>query len=341
MVARLIDGFDVYLNVSDVMKSGYVRQNANAGFNSSGGRYGGGALTFGITDAQGWLVPCRFIPGDTMIVCFAYFHSGTTSMGSMIETSCFNLELTASGVLQLRNQGNSIIATSSSVVTQGVWHWVEAKVTLGTDNTNGSAEIRVDGTPVISVTNVDFFNTSATVITALRMMGAVGGSGATKLLDDLIIMDGTGSTMNDFIGDSRIETLLPNADGAVVAWTPSSGDAYECVDDALGAVNDDADYIESATPGQEARFAFENLSGTPVSIPAVQVRLRARKDDAGDRTVRGLINSNNAEAIGPTLGLSTDWSWLRGAIFYVDPDTSNPWDATMVNALQAGVEVVS
>ena len=43
-------------------------------------------------------------------------------------------------------------------------------------------------------------------------------------IDDLYICDGTGSAPhNTFLGDCRVDTLLPTADGTAQQWTPSTG----------------------------------------------------------------------------------------------------------------------
>jgi len=166
-------------------------------------------------------------------------------------------------------------------------------------------------------------------------------SGATVRIDDLFVMDTTGTVFNGFMADRRIQTLIPNADGGVVDWAASSGTDVSCVDDALSAQNGDTDYIESSSPGQESRFALSNLPVSPASVDAVMIKLCARKSDAGDRTVRGLVNSSSSEAVGSAVGLTTTYGWKSSGVFLTNPNGSVAWTESAVNALEAGVEVVS
>jgi hypothetical protein len=341
MALQKADGFDIFSNVADVSKAGYSRASAsNVGFSTSNGRFGGGCLssTPGTT-SQGWNVSCYAEPGQTLIISFAFFHNNATAVGPLVDAGLFVLNCSSTGVLTLFNQQSSIVATSEAVVTPNSWHWVEVKVTLGTDNTSGVAVVRVNDSTVISVTGQDFFNALTSRITSFLIVGPNGTGGVTDVrVDDMIIMDGSGAAMNDFIGDTRIETLRPDGDGAVVDWTASAGADYQCVDETTA--NDDTDYISSNVPGQESRFSFADLSSNPSSIDLIQVRIRARKDNAGTRSIRGVVNSDGNEEVGPTLGLSTEYSWLRAGAFLTNPDGDDAWDGPAVDDLEVGVEVV-
>jgi energy-converting hydrogenase Eha subunit B len=72
----------------------------------------------------------------------------------------------------------------------------------------------------------------------------------------------------------------------------------------------------------------------------VQPRFKAKKADAGTRTLRALLNSSSTEGTGEEQGLTTTYKWYIGGLFTTDPNTAGAWSATTVNALQAGVEIV-
>lgn len=343
MAIQFADGFDLYANVADVLKGGWGRSHISVGLSTTNGRFGGGCLQ--IVDApsdQGWSGSMYAANGETIIIGFAFRqeHSTSVTVGNIISTALFSLRLSGTGVLTLLDQAGSTVGTSGAVVTQGQWHYIELKVTLGTNDSNGVASVRVNEDVVISATGQDFFSSGLNFISTVTLGGPSSGSGGSLRFDDVIIIDETGSDITDFIGDTRIDTIIPNADGGVVDWTASAGDDYETVDDTPNAANDDTDYISSNTPGQESRFAMTDLGGS-LDIHALQVRLRARKDNAGTRTIRGLVNSNSNEALGPAVGLSTDYAWLRNGVIYENPDGDVAWDVTSVNAVQAGVEVVT
>jgi hypothetical protein len=130
------------------------------------------------------------------------------------------------------------------------------------------------------------------------------------------------------------DTLRPTADTAEADWTPSAGaDHYAVVDEAT--INGDTDYVSAATPGDLDLYEMGNLSFTPDTVHAVQV-----KNDAEARQVRTKLKSGTTTADGTTQGMAT--SYLPyGDLYATDPDTSIAWTPGAVNAMQVGIEVVS
>lgn len=335
------DGFDLYASAADMMKTGYSRTSTLLlDYSTNLGRYGGGCLTFNPTaSANGWLVPCSAERGQTLVIGFAYYLSGGPNANVIVASTLFSLSVDPSGVLTFIPESGSSLSTGGSVVPPETWVWIEMKVRLGTNATDGSVEVRVNDVTYIVNGAIDTHISSTARITNLRFSGPNGATAAHRL-DDLVIMNTEGTSMNDFIGDSRIDTLLPTASGGASDWTASAGSDFQCVDDALHAANDDTDYISAASAGDEARFAFADLPDTPDHIDCVQVRMRARKQHTGTRTMRGLINSNGNELTGPERGLTTEYYWRNGGAYPLDPDGNVAWTETAVNAIEAGVEVV-
>lgn len=344
-------GFDTFANITEFLETGWFRESTTQnGFSTSAGRFGGGCLDGLLTSgSNGWYSSVNIAAGGTLHLAFAYYHDLSTITDDLFLLTGFTasqqsarITLSSTGVLQSFNQANTLVETSASnPLTPGSWHWVEIKIVNGSNATNGEITVRVDGSNVLNTTGINTMpNNTAQVIGTFMLSGPRTGTGATCRIDDLFIMDTTGSAFNTFMADRRIQSLIPTADGATVNWTASASTDVSCVDDALGAANDDTDYIHSVTAGQESRFAMGNLSVSPTSIDAVMIKMRTRKSDAGDRTIRGLINSNSVEATGPTIGLSTDYMWRSGGVFLTNPDGSVAWTESAVNALEAGVEVV-
>jgi hypothetical protein len=232
-------------------------------------------------------------------------------------------------------------STATAALAANTWYWVECKVVLGTNDTTGSIEVKVDGTSLITVATIDTFLADSGGVTQDLVTVKFAGGDGIHWIDDVVIMDGTGGSMNDFIGPTQIDTLAANAAGGTTNWTASSGTQLSCVDDTPNATNDDTDYIESKTAAQEARFGLGDIAVEPNTIFGVQVRVRTKKENAGTRTVRTLINVNSSEAVGTTQGAPTNYAWMRGGPHYVNPNTSAAFNAAGINALQAGVEIVA
>lgn len=346
MALLFMDGFDCYASAAQAVDGGWNREDAtNCTFSTTAGRFGGGSIGFLNTTHQ-WT---RNIPvvayGGTLFTAFAYYHTGSVAGPSLLRVvSDANALLvlishSASGAITFTPNSGTATTEAGASLTPNTWHWVEIKIVLGTTASNGSCEIRIDGSTVINATSQDT-NSSGSGAGFIEL-GAAAASGNEGHIDDVVIFDASGATFNTFIGDSKITTHTPNGDAATVDWTASAGADYECVDETPSAANDDTDYISSSTAGQESRFTMTNLSGTPDTVHAVQVRYRAKKTDAGTRTVRGLINSSATESTGNTAGLTTAYRWFFGDLFPLNPNGSVAWTPAAVNALEVGVEVVA
>lgn len=345
MALLFMDGFDCYATAAQAGDGGWQPENSpTCLFSTTGGRYGGGAIYWTTTIYQ-WIKTVPLVAyGSTIYVGFAYKHGGlaTTALlygKSDASASIFGLSHDAAGALTFIPNSGANISEAGTSLTPGTWHWIEIKVTLGTTASNGAVEVRVNGSVVITGSSIDT-NTTGAGCGSIEIGGA-GSGGSPAYVDDVVVFDGSGATINNFLGDTKITTHAANADAATVDWTASAGADYQCVDDTPNAANDDTDYISSSTAAQESRFGMGNLATAPATIHAVQARYRAKKTDAGTRTMRGLIKSGGVESTGTTLGLSTAYRWSYGDFFPLDPNGSIAWTDTAVNALEVGVEVVS
>lgn len=343
------DGFDIYANIDQVLDSGWSRRIAASSFSTTDGRFGGGCLSGAFqTGSTGWYYAVPVLVDDPLYLAFAYYHSGSNTNDVLFEAFTAanvlvgRVTVTTTGQVIAADSGGSTVETSvGTPLTASTWHWVEIKIIPGSTASNGEITVRVDASTVINQTAIDT-QVALGTIAYFRLAGPRNTSGgAVVYIDDLFIMDDSGSAFNGFMADRRIHTLIPNVDGGAVNWTASSSTDVSCVDDALGAANDDTDYISSSTAAQESRFGMTNLSVSPASVDAVVPRYRAKKADAGTRTMRALINSNGTEALSATQGLSTAYTWKRGSAALTNPDGGGAWTESAVNALEVGVEVVA
>lgn len=344
MALVFMDGLDCYTDLTDASRAGWQPESfSQLDFSTTAGRFGGGAFQFkNVITAARLSLPIVAYTG-TIIIGFAYYHPGVAD-GILIEarsdlnTVAFQVRHTAAGAITLYSGVTLVHTSAGTPLTPNAWHWVEVKVVLN-DSPTGSFEVRIDGMAAASFGSTD---TRATG-TGIAMIEFGGGGASTPnfaWMDDIVIMDGTATAPNDFIGDTKITTHVPTANAATADWTASAGVDYECVDEAPSAANGDTDYISSNTAAQESRFAISNLVNVPTTIHAVQVRSKAKKADAGTRTMRSLIRSGATELTGTEVGLTTEYAWIKGPVAVVDPDTAVAWSASGFNALEAGVEVV-
>ncbi len=347
MALLFADGLDLYDDQADVVAGGLTKvEGSTHTFGLSGGRYGGGYIG-GTGTYPGWGVPCTKGPGDTFYLSFAYYHDGAgSSVGDgdywiyprdSAGQQPFQVFHKSDGTITLRDHTNSTVGTpSGTVLSSGTWHWIELKIVMGTNDSNGEISIKVDGTVATSVSSIDTYNFGLSLVN----VGLYGSSGSWKA-DDIILTDTTGSYMTAPPGDARIDTLRPTADGGTVNWTASAGADWQCVDDALGSSDGDSTYIESQTVAQESRFEISDLTTASTTIFAVQTRLKAKNTNAGMRSIRTVVNNSGSETVGNTFTPDTTYTWSRGAFVHVNPATAAAYNDAGINAMQAGVEVVS
>jgi len=112
--------------------------------------------------------------------------------------------------------GTILYTSSTGGLGTTTFHYVEVKVIWAA--TTGRVICKLDGIQIYdSGTTVNLGSTTGAV--NLDLAGSYAAT-ANFSLADLVCMDGSGSTFNDFQGDVRIETLFPKADGSNSGFTP-------------------------------------------------------------------------------------------------------------------------
>jgi len=169
------------------------------------------------------------------------------------------------------------------------------------------------------------------------MYGPVGGAGTGHFYDDFYVCDATGSVNNNFLGDRRVITIFPNADTADEDFALSTGsDSFALLDD--NGLDDDTTYVESATVTDRDLFDFESI-GSLANINGIQHTAIARKTDVTNFDMDLVTKSGGTTdvAASQTVGSTSYDSFFR--IQEEDPDTTDPWTGSGVDAAQFGFDV--
>lgn len=294
----------------------------------------GMAVSFDLSTGAGGAASA---PGNIEEILWCSPTAGLSTLAAMHWALCYDYM----GHLYLQSSSGSLststtlrVGIANNALKHNCWHWLEIKVSM---LDSGSAEVRVDGVPVISVSG-DFQITSATFST-LRMAGIQGSpTGPFSRFDDLIIMDGSGSApFNDFIGDMRQEYQIPDADGAVTQWTPLSSTNESNIDDTLGNYDDDSSYISESTVDDVNLASHNNFSLTDAtSIFYACLAALSRQETTGSELALRVVSDGTPED-GPDLTLTTAYKWKKHH-FLVDPDTTAAWTLSGLNAAEWGVK---
>jgi hypothetical protein len=333
MAIEFIDGFDHYTSNTNLAR----KWDATSSGNSTTGRFTGSArrainANLGLRSGQLAAKATRvvgaalFWPTDSSFNTnpwFAFYDNTTIQL---------DVRMDASGYMSVTRNGTSL-ATASSPVTKGVWYNWEFKATI--DN-SGSFEVRLNGSTWVSGSSVDTQNTANAYSNGIMFVNA----GYDFYIDDFYCLNTDGSSNNDFLGECRVHSVLPDGEGNTQEFTPDSGSThYTQVDEA----DPDADttYVSSDTVGHTEQFALANITITG-SIAAVQTVITARKDDAGSREIAESCRSGSTDFTGSTQVLASTYLMFR-EIRETDPNTSPPsaWTQSTVNSAQFGLEIVT
>lgn len=278
--------------------------------------------------------------GTTVYFGYAMKHSSLPfSTGSQVAllsddgVTMWNIYMTATtGLLQFR-RGTTIVGTGTIAPTIGAWNYIVFKVLIS--NTVGTVESWVNGTKDLDLTNQDTDNGGGNIATA-KLQSQSGIS--TLEYDDFYLGDDAGTDMTDEQGDCHIEQVVPNANGTTNNFTASPAVAnYLNVDDG-DTPDDDTTYNHSSTATDKELYGCASLVGPVQTVHAVQVRARARKEDAGNRLINLICRNNVTEVDSGQLGLSTDYV-SHSKIFENDPDGGGNWTEADVNSMEVGFEI--
>lgn len=333
-----IESFDHYANATDLAKFWNTVTGSSIAFTT--GRYGNCLACPNNANSANNAIK-NFSNSSTVIVGFAF------STGSIPATSVFlrlrdsattHLDLridTSKAILVTRN--GTTLGTTTENLLENTWYYLELKATI--HDTTGSYELRINGVSVLSGTDVDTRNGANAYVNQLSLgTPSLTGNAFIFKFDDVYLLDTSGSTNNDFLGDVRVDALFPTADGTYTQWTPSAGsDHYALVDE---TTPNTTDYVYDGTEGNKDSFVMSDMSElTSQVIFGVQIKVAALKDDAGSRSLKVGVRSNTTNALSDAQSLSTSQTYLTH-VQETDPDTSLAWEPEAVDAIEALIETV-
>ena len=294
---------------------------------SNGMNYDNGALTKGVG------TPATFISG----FAYKWGSAGARVFGVAYDGASLqdDLYVDATGLLSVRRGGSVVLATSTRAIALSQFYFIEWKVFIHASA--GTVEVRVNDEVWISATGL---NTQATANAYVTSVGiAAPGGSSLQTFDDFYICDTTGTANTTFLGDIRVQAILPTGAGATTGWTPSAGANYQNVDEA--AENGDTDYNSTATAGAIDTFAMGNVSPSTGSVKGVQHQPVVRKDDAGTRTVAPIARIGATDHVaGAGVNVNTTYAPVV-VMAETSPATGAAWTIAEVNAAEFGVKLIA
>lgn len=349
MALLFIDGFDHYAT-ADLSKkyqsltfSGTLQSNLS--ILPTGGRRNGGCLR--ITDYIYGSAGC-VIPSTSHIIVGAAV-SRWASGGTIIFTLAGPAGARAAylsysnGRFSILNANRVEIGISSLVTTfgQNIWNYIEWKMLISDSIPANSCVVKVNGVEVLNLpagTDTKFAITTPTTFDIVRL-GSPSDSPYSHYMDvdDFYIADTTGLTNNNFLGDVRIDTLLPNADGTYNDGVPSTGTTSWNILDNVPA--NTSSYVTISNLGEKETLQFTNLQAISTqTIYAVKVNYNSAKSDSGLVFGAAVAVSGATVAEATSATLATSYSAQSGT-FLTDPATGAAWTESAVNSAEFGIIV--
>lgn len=224
-------------------------------------------------------------------------------------------------------RGTTVI-DSADIASSASWNYLEVGGTI--HDTSGTAQVYINGVEVINF--VGDTRNGGTNLTFDRVWLKCDSNSA---FDDFYVCNDVGSTNNTFLGDVRVQTLVPNAAGANTDFTPTGGTNYANVAD---IPDDTGTYNTSSTVGHKDTYDFSDLVSGTGTVFGIQTNMHAKKADAGIGALKEIVVAGATTYDGNTTQLPTSTAWI-GQIRETNPDTSAAWTVGDVNSLEAGAEV--
>lgn len=307
------EGFDGPQTSTKYVTTGIAIFDTTAGRNGKGARYTGSFQTvmqlrdFSSAEEDDVIImgiALKYRVAPTVTHDVASFEYGTLAQH-------LKLRITAAYKIQITDSTNTVIAeTPTSVLATGQWYYIELKVKI--HDTLGTAEIRTNGLTRVTATNVDTRNNAnsapALVNRVVLYLNQSASLPEVNYMDDIYICNKQGSTMNDFLGDVRIDTLLPNGNGNSSQWVGSDADSvnnYLLVSD-----TSDATYVESNIDFNKDTYAHANTTNTTGNILGVVQWTRAQVDIV-PRQIVPVARLGATEADGVTYDMATSLTWYK------------------------------
>ena len=362
MALQFMDGFDHYYLSNDVGFQGGAAATGQKwdGNLSNGelypqldsGRFGGRALRLKASTGAASINKIIPTPRDEFIVGFAYRPAAGATHDTQI-----SFTMSGGGFTILKLQPNTgqvvidtpvtpaVVTSGTGIITNGLWHYIEFRVLE--HNSAGEVECKINEVTVATITGI---NTGADSGLMTLLTVAATSNAMLDHIDDLYLLDTTGSINNDFLGDSRISALPTLSNGATNNFTlfddgtqsyspiVVNSEAVRNGEDAT--VGRDHNYVESGLIGAREIYNHVAFSASPITIHGVQVVNNARKTSTGvlkyrdEITIAGTQFDNSVDVIA-----STGDYHMSTYIRDTDPSDDAAWTVDKVNDVDIGFSI--
>lgn len=260
------------------------------------------------------------------------FQDATTSTSSPITQ--IDVRITNDAAIQVTRNGSVLGTSLPNLFLFGFWNYIEVKVFI--NDSTGLVQVRLNGQTYLNVAAVDTKYTGNNYVNMIRIQPFASSGSYNFKIDDLYVLNDTGAMNNTFLGECRVQTQFPTADGDQndFAITGASTN-WEAVSE--NPADDDTSFISSAVVGDADNFEMGTVALTG-AVYGVQINVMHRKDDVGTRTITPILKSGTTTYEGALISCQSEYT-VAQKIWEQDPDTTANWTNTLLNNIKAGVKI--
>lgn len=211
---------------------------------------------------------------------------------------------------------------------------IEAKIVVAN---SGSCIIQVNGEEVLNVTGDLAASATESCNNILFGYQQDGNTSKDIFLEHVVIMDTTGTSMNDFIGPIKVNPHYLTADGNYTDFTANTGDRWDAVNDL--DPDDDTTYISANVVGNKYTAVATNLPAGITTVHALAVWAKSQRDDDVTRAYKALLRYSGTDQLGSDDKYIGPNYAYQISTFDVSPFSATAWTPTEIDGLEVGVQI--
>lgn len=242
------------------------------------------------------------------------------------------------GTSSTNSAGTTLGATTAAKVWHNSeWNFIELKYLI--DISSGLVEVRVNKVTVMSFVGrtrnlMDPLLSQPAGWDSLRY--ACSGGQFPVYWDDRYVLDNTGASNTDYLGNVRVNCQLPIGAGDLTQMSVfGAASNWDAVNDPLLT---EVEYVYSATMGNSDLYEL-NPNVAAQNILGVQLVGAHRQDDSTQLKSNLLMKTYGTVYGGADHYLAQTYHYYRD-MFEVNPNTGVGWTSAELNALQGGQKVL-
>ena len=231
------------------------------------------------------------------------------------------------GVISVNRGVGTVLDTGTESISLNTTYLIEVHIKIA--DSGGRIETKVNGVADIDFTG-DTKEGAYTQFDKVRLgQGAVASYYCAAYFDNFR-MDDAG-----WIGDTKIQAIVPTGAGNTTGWTPSVGANWGCVDEKPAS---DADYVSINANDIVDTYAAGNIVGSIDNVKCVQIQARSRTEGSPTPTnLKLVVRSGGTDYLSgdKVIPVSEKGLWN---LWELNPADSLAWEEADVNAMEIGIK---